>query len=207
MTIYENCLDKIGKLWYNINMENKLSDYEEFTSLSFDEWDAKWKKEHPFLYRIDLLFKNKTVADYRASHAITHPWLIIMFAWNEVCYAWQRVFRGWDERVIWSIDWHLAEMIPLWMRQLKKDKHGVPAMCFKEDDCKGPEDNYDFKEGSFERAGKEYDDILEKIAVGFESYLAREEYKYKTDDEKNQLTKNFEEAFDLLKKYYGTFWD
>jgi hypothetical protein len=190
------------------NKEEMVETYTEWTSSSSDEWEAEWKKEHPVLNWIDeKLLHNKGIIGYRGSYVLVHPWLFVRFASNNLRWAWQRVFRGWDERVIWSIDWYLAEMIPFWMRQLKEDKHGVPGMCFKEDDYNDAKSDYSLKEGAWDRAEKEYDDILEKIAVGFESYLAREEYKYKTDDEKNQLTKNFEEAFDLLKKYYGTFWD
>jgi hypothetical protein len=188
-------------------MENKKVGYEVLTEETFDKWKEEWRIKHPVLHFLDRLFKHKSIADYRASYSITHPWVIARYIWNHIRYAWQRVFYGWDERVIWSIDLHLAGMIPLWMRQLKTDKHGVPTMCFKENDYKGVEDNYDLKEGVFERAGKEYDDILEKIAVGFESYLAREEYKYETDEERDQLTKKFEDGFDLFKEYYGTFWD
>lgn len=41
-------------------------------------------------------------------------------------WAWQRVYRGWDDRVIWNLDWYLAKMLPIWLRQLKAQKHGVP---------------------------------------------------------------------------------
>jgi hypothetical protein len=166
------------------------------------------EKRHPALNKIDLLFKNKSLAGYRASYTITHPWVIIDYAFRQTKYAFQRAFRGWDDTVIWSIDYYIAEMLPLWMRGLKKDKMGVPSMLFHEGDEIVHEDGSVFpSDETMNARRKEWDEIVEKVAVGFESYIAREEYKFKTKEEEAELVKKFEEGFDLLRKYWGCFWD
>jgi hypothetical protein len=53
---------------------------------------------------------------------------------NEIKWAYQRVFRGWDDRVIWSIDWYLAEYLPVWLEELKNSKHGCPMIMVPEGD-------------------------------------------------------------------------
>jgi hypothetical protein len=138
---------------------------------TFARWDREWKKKHPILDFIDTkILKDKSIADYRGTHALLHPWLIMEYAYRKIKHAWQRVFRGWDDTVIWSIDYYLAEKIPLWIRRLKEDKEGVPNMMFKEGDEIVHEDGRVFpSDKSMERAEKEYDDILDKIAYGFES--------------------------------------
>jgi hypothetical protein len=169
--------------------------------------DAQDKK-YPMRVWIDKLFKNKSIAGYRASYSIARPWLIVEEWGRQVGWAWQRVFRGWDDRVIWSIDWHIAEMLPIWIRELKKDKCGIPSMFFKDgDDYVDPDGVVDIKPEAMERAKKEWDSVMESVAIGFESYLAREEYKFETKEEELELTKKFEKGFELWGKYFGAFWD
>jgi hypothetical protein len=169
--------------------------YEEFTVHTLDDWQKEWEEEHPILNWVDGLFKDRSIADYRASYTITHPWIIFPFAWRHICWAWQRIFRQWDDRVIWSIDYYLAKMIPIWMRQLKKDKHGIPGMAFRKEDLQNP--SGEITDHAFELAKNLYDDVLEDIAIGFENYKENE-------DTKNPI---FEKGFDLFRKWFGTFWD
>jgi hypothetical protein len=170
-----------------------------------DAYAIDWNKRHPIQHWIDELFNEKDIAGYRPSYAILHPWKIVDYCLCEVKYAWQRVFLGWDERVIWSIDYHLAEMIPVWMRQLKRDKMGVPMMAYREEDLQDP--SGEISKVATELATNLYDDVLEEIAIGFEAYIAKDEYKFKTPEEEKELEKKFENGFDLLRKWFGTFWD
>jgi len=64
-------------------------------------------------------------------------------------WAWQRLTRGWDDRVIWSIDYYLSEMMPAWLRRLKRVQHGYPCQ--------------------FEGKPEKWDEVLDTIIDGFEA--------------------------------------
>jgi hypothetical protein len=173
---------------------------------TFDRWEREWKKEHPVLNFIDeKILKGKGIAHYRGSHALTHPWLIVEYACQEIKYAWQRVFRGWDDTLIWSVDHYLAETIPVWVREIKKYKDGIPMQFFREDDDYLDTDGmYKTKPGAWERAEKEYSDVLDKIAMGFEAYTKMGDIIDYYSDEYKEQEKIFNEGFDLFKKYFST---
>jgi hypothetical protein len=182
---------------------------EELTEDTFTKWHREWEEEHPIQNWIDInIFHNESIAHLRATYALSHPWKIAEYIWYEIYYAWQRVFRGWDDRIIWSIDWHLAESLPVWLREFKKNKTGVPSMMFHEGDEIVHEDGSVFpSDETIDLAKKEWDEILDKIIVGFESYIKHEEYGFKTPEEEAELVRKFEEGFDLFHKYWGCFWD
>ena len=174
----------------------------------FEDNDNKFKKEHPFLTFIDGLFKDESLVGYRASYIILHPWIFIEEGWIELKHAYQRVFRGYDDRVIWSIDYYLSDMIPIWMERLIEDKHGTPMMMFSDEDMVNDNSHHygEIKNEVLEIRKKEYDAILQKIADGFRGYQKMDEVKYQSE-EYNKLQGDFDEAFDLFKKYWGTYWD
>ena len=66
---------------------------------------------------LDHRFPNG-LCGYRITYALTHPWKIFEKYLREIKYAWQRIFKGWDNRVIWSIDFYLAKMIPVAFHQI-----------------------------------------------------------------------------------------
>jgi hypothetical protein len=170
--------------------------------------DLAWNKKHPILLWIDHLFKDKAIGYYRPSYSITHPWTMVKYGWNQMRYAWQRVFRGWDETVIWSIDYHLAEMIPVWLMKLKEEKQGVPSMLFGEGDDYVDENGVlTITDAAMERAEKEYNAILDKIALGFTAWIKMDSEDDWKSPEYFQHETEFNEALDLFKKYFGTFWD
>ena len=182
-----------------------LIDFEDLFDLSGE----RFKKEHPILNWIDSLFKNKSLANYRASYTITHPWVILKDWGYKIKYAWQRVFKGYDERIVWSIDYYLDKMLPIWLEQLIKDKQGVPMMMFKDEDMDTESPNYGaIKNEAIELRSKEYDAILQKIADGFRMHrkIGDLEFKYDSPEEKAAQAQ-FDEAFELFHKFYGTFWD
>ena len=116
------------------------------------------------------------------------------------------MFRGWDDRVLWSIDSYLAKMISIWLKEFKEKKSGVPLSILNMEDY--PE--VDWTEGVpdyvVDDAKKKYDEILDEIIESFELY---NEYAYETFDyeEKDKLGKKFYHGFDLLRKHFETFWD
>jgi len=176
-------------------MNGKDTDFTEWTEHTFDDWQKEWETAHPILHKIDLLFKEKSLCGYRASHTITHPWIFLQEGWRQIRWAWQRVFTGYDERVIWSIDLYLAKMLPKWMRKLKREKAGVPMMAFYKEDLRDPSGN--IPDSAVELARMCYDDVLEEIAVGFDTY------KENKDSENAEFIK----AFELFRTWFGTFWD
>ena len=184
-------------------MKIKDTDFTELKEDTLDKWNREWKEEHPILNWIDEKFNQKSIADYRASYSLTHPWVILSYWGREIRYAWQRVFVGYDERVIWSIDFYLAKKIPLWMRKLKEQKQGVPSCMFTEDELKEPV----LSDEVLERARGEYEKILEKIAVGFEGYLKMDEILWEDKPEYKIEKEKFEEALNLFREYFETFWD
>lgn len=186
---------------------NPREEWEYMTSDTFEKWDAEFKKEHPIRHWVDgLLGDRKTFLTYSLSYSLLHPWKIGEDIYNQFKWAWQRVFRGWDDRVIWSIDYHLAEMIPLWLTELKKDKHGVPNVMFSENDYEG--ENYDISDDVLTKRESQYNAILDGIITGFICYkkMSDCEYKYQSSKWKS-CERLFEEGFDLFKKYFGTLWD
>lgn len=178
---------------------SKLDNLEEF---DMDKLEAESKRWHSkwWVAVCDKAFPDG-IFGYNAFHALTHPLIIIKGCINEVRWAWQRVFRGWDDRVIWSIDIYLSEMIPLWLKKLKQYRHGVPSCMFGTNNwnrysCK------DFFPGTEDTARRRYDIILNYIIEGFELY--REAGPYERDEEdraKVELAKR------LFMEYFSTFWD
>lgn len=174
-------------------------------------WDELDESYHNVWYAfLDKWFPN-SIANYRGSYTITHPWIIIEYWKEEFIFAWQRIFRGWDDRIIWSIDYYLAKMLPLWLEKLKQDKHGVPNIFFKKEDEYVDSDGIlTIKEEAMIRAEKEFDNVLDKISNGFKAYKRiQDECLYPEKDKKlyYQFNKEFENGMDLLKKYFGTLWD
>ena len=139
------------------------------------------------------------LAGYALPYTITHPWVGVRYCRNNIKWAWQRVFRGWDDRTIWSIDYYLDKNIPIWMRELKLRKHGVPCELLPMDNPS----NEDLR-----LAEIEFDNILETIAIGFEAALyIQDENIYPSDPRYKELMDKFDTGFDLLHKWWGSLWD
>jgi hypothetical protein len=141
---------------------------------------------------------------YRFSYMIVRPWKIADEIWSRIVWAWQRVFRGWDDRVIWSIDFYLAKHIPEWMEILKVKKHGVPSIMFKDEDYIPV--TYELKDGVMEEREKEYNAILDEIADGFHWYYRMHD-EVLSDIEDKLAVEKHKKAMDLFAKYFNTFWD
>jgi len=183
-------------------MEVRVYDEEaEGHSISFDEFLEEMKKNDEKKNFRNWFNKHfPGFGSYNAYYNLCHPWEVIDECLRQVKWAWQRVFRGWDDRVIWSIDGHISKLLPIWLRELKIQRHGVPSMMFKEEDY--IDENYNVTDETMKIRGKEYDEILEKIAKGLDIYHEDNWFTEDSDD-----YKIFSDSFDLLKKYFGTLWD
>lgn len=178
-------------------------------SLTSEEFMAELEKDYGHNFLDDWFPKGLT--GWRASYTLTHPWKIFEYWSDEIRFAWQRVFRGWDDRIIWSIDYYLAKMLPQWLEKLKQNKHGIPNMFFKKEDEYVDSDGIlTIKDNAMIRAEKEFDDVLDKITNGFKAYSRiNDEFLYPEKDKElyDELYLQFEKGMDLLKKYFGTLWD
>ena len=168
-------------------------------------WFEEDRKNHPIRTWFDSLFPDGGLLGYAPHYSLTHPFVLLSDSLYQIKWAWQRVFRGWDDRVIWSINFHLAEVLPQWLEKLKKYKHGIPGQMFTEEDYK--KDGYTLKNKAMEKREKEYDAILDKIILGFNSYTKMDELVEYKSEEYFKLEKQFNEGFELLIEWFSSLWD
>ena len=146
----------------------------------------------------------KGICGRRASYTITHPWLLIGEMWDEVIWAWQRIFRGWDNRIVWSIDMHLAKMIPEWLELLKERSTGISISMYEPDDF---DENYDPIDGADERAIAKYNKILDDIILGFKCYDEGDGLWDAKEPNYEFMKANFDNAFKLLHEHFSLLYD
>ena len=87
--------------------------------------------------------------------------------------VYQRVTRGWADCDTWSLDSHLAEIIPEMINHLKNTKQGIPSEVFPKDyndndiaaALKTEEDDKVYAE-----AERKWNSILDEIILGFQAY-------------------------------------
>jgi hypothetical protein len=93
-----------------------------------------------------------------------------------------RGLYGYAESDVWNMDNYLLRILPPMLYQLKKETHGYPAHLTAE----------------------QWDEILDKMIEGFESYRMAEDRDSVIDSkEHKKLTKSLE----LLKKHFLNLWD
>lgn len=113
---------------------------------------------------------------------------------KKIVWFFSRGKNGWAPCDTWSLDSYLSSWMPEAVRYLKKNKNGFPSNLSSD---------------------KEWEDILEKIALGFEATRkqddlvlgkeegAVEEYQKKMDD----LEKVRIEGMNLFVEHYNGLWD
>jgi hypothetical protein len=149
-------------------------------------------------------------------------------------YAYQRVVRGWDDRAVWSIDWWLDDKMPDMLRQLKRDKHGIPGSMF-EGLPTIPDEEWNYTDEAYVIAEQRWDAIMDKMIAAFEASrriqnhtypelgdyplyrpegVSKEDWKKAKDDhfaaskllaERDQQI--FDEGMALFVKHYWSLWD
>ncbi len=190
---------------------------------------------------IDELFEEKNDPWYtRAYRGVRRFWLNHWLcnprdAYYGAKYAYQRLARGWDDRVVWSIDWWLDEIMPPILRKLKEDKNGIPSELF-EGLPTVPDKPWNHTEEAYGMAEKLWDGILEKMIAGFEASrrikegtyeeelgpyplrrpkgVSKEDWGKIREDhfEASQLLRErdekiFKEGFALFAEFYHSLWD
>jgi hypothetical protein len=146
---------------------------------------------------------------YNRGYLFSHPWIIVRELFFQVKWAYQRIFRGWDDRVLWSLDLYLAENIPEWIKHIKNEcDEGLPACMFTEGDYIKNGLFWELYLGVWEKARGRRNAILNKIVEGFEEYvkIANWDYDFKSKEYKDARQK-YNDAFYLLHEYFETLWD
>lgn len=121
---------------------------------------------------------------------------------REIKWLFKRAFLGYADCDVWGLDDYLASWLPQAIRHLKKNQTGCPQSLYK-------------KYG--EKGHREWQKVLEKMALGFESHtkISNLEYvvwakdnKVKKIDRKKyrQLEKQMKEGLKLFVEHYQGLW-
>lgn len=173
------------------------------------------KKNHPFEYFVNYkLFKENTIFGY-------YPYQIIFrfpyFLWNRISdfidqirWAWQRVFRGWDDRVVWSIDYWLDPIMPDILSRYKKVNHGTPMSMFDEFGLMNGKTEFSDEEHNM--ANEKWNFIIDRIIDGFKASQKLKDAYIKTTfedykKEVKELERERRKGMILFVKYYNDIWD
>lgn len=138
----------------------------------------------------------------------------------------QRGIRGYSDRDCWGIDYYLADIMPKMIRELKKNKHGIPSSMFSKNARLNKYNDYTKQE--YKRAEKRWENTLNTIIKTFETakkiqnsnliYYSTNVYKSNTQlikklKENNfkvmtfKECKEFEKGLDLFKDNFFLLWD
>jgi hypothetical protein len=185
------------------------TDGTELTTEIFDKMIEDY--ENSWRWKLIDRYLPKGFEGYNLSYQILHPWNFIKSCGRIIKWAWQRVFRGYDNRIIWSIDGYLSKMIPVWVMELKNNNIGFPMTMYNDENLDANH-NYEASEDATKRASDKWDNILDQIADGFNAYVKIEdEYLYPNkpgfENRYNELNTKYENGFKLLKEHFSDLWD
>jgi len=129
-------------------------------------------------------------------YVLTHPWVLVKESAHRIKWAWQRVFRGWDDRVVWGIDYYLSKHMPIWLRTLRDKKQGIPASFL------GPDNDLD-------KAEERWDAALDAMIDGFDAAREIQDLGYSPLHEEvlATLQDRFARGFQVFKENYFSLWD
>ena len=121
--------------------------------------------------------------------------VILFRSSRHIKWFFQNLIRGFSGRDLWSLDYHLAELIlPRLIAFKKINRLGVPGILCKVDGT----------DQDFEAEGKQWEEILDKMILGFD-LLVKDSYT--SVEELIENEKKIQEAIDLLAKYFRALWD
>lgn len=104
-------------------------------------------------------------------------------------FAYQTAKVGFADDDIWNLTDTLREIIKPRLRAFKEMKRHTLPSEFIPDDA---------EEADYEKAEKEWEEILDKMLYAFE---------HGSDDEEMPDYKRIQEGFELFGKYFGSLWD
>lgn len=188
------------------------SDNVNINANTFETWKNDFKVNHPTLHWIDnVLLQNKTILGHPPSWALTHPIEAIAGKMEDMAYevkwAWQRVFRGWDDRVLWSIDSWLSEVMPKILRTFKEIQHGYRGNFTKEDEYVNEKGWILIKQDAEKREIENWNNDIETMIAGFTAAKMMIGIEYNGDDEYKHLEEVFKKGMTAFVDNYFSLWD
>lgn len=148
---------------------------------------------------------------------------------REVKWFIQRGRRGFSDRDIWSMDWWLTDIMPDALRQLKRNKHGVPCSMFTEKAQINKHGIFTNKE--INRAKKRWNKAIDNMIYTFETakkisitdwiYISSKDYNTKENKKLRIETielkhfyimnlkecKRYEQGWKLFQEHFFSLWD
>lgn len=161
----------------------------------------------------DWLVKAPGVSGYSLWGVLHHPLEAFIFAPSRwIKHFIQRGWRGYADCDAWSLDYYLNKWMPKAVRSLKGG-HGFPGGLFEELYSITYDDDhpYDHTRPNEEEGNKTHaywQDILEKIALGFEAaYILEDDPSLWDKPRGEELKAQKKEGLALFIKYYDCLWD
>lgn len=120
---------------------------------------------------------------------------------TSIRHAWQRLLRGWDDSVVWSIDYYLAKMLPIWLKELKRKSRGAPISYFPQNKLME-----DMTDDDNNMARKKWFADLDIIIAGFTAYKRIQDMDYDMVGEEDRLLAEFNTGMRKLAEIFETLW-
>lgn len=144
---------------------------------------------------------------YNYWHLITHPHKIITESYYNIKWFIQRGYRGYADCDAWSIGDYLNSWLPNAIAELKKSKHGTPAIMLTEvfgEDYKviePPQEDWD-------KCHARWQEIMSQMIQAFKAQKTLDECKVQYNSKKwKELEKVHKIGMELFAKYYMCLWD
>lgn len=173
--------------------------YESFDEM-MEKHEANKSKFEKFIHKHDILWKIRAFF----YNILEHPEDLQQW----IKHAYQRVTRGWSDRDVWSLDWHLAEILPPMLRRLKETKHGVPLSAFRTSDP--TDENGCHTDEAMKLAEARFNKDLDSIIHTFEvaQLIQEDNWCYQNSSEYNvKLANRLRESNKNLQKKHPRLFD
>lgn len=136
---------------------------------------------------------------YNYWYYFKHPHKYVEDVYLEMKWFYQRATRGYADRDVWSIDWHLTSYMGNALRDLADQVHGTPIIdtgrvITDPNDC----DTFTIEEWKF---------TILYIAETFDIGRKIQEYEYTTREEMAVAQKRFEHGMRMFTEYFFSLWD
>ena len=175
-----------------------------------DRRDAEERKKHPIKYFMK-----------RVRHEIKYLCDLPGDLYRELKWFIQRGKRGWSDRDGWSIDWHLSEILPAMLKNLKEYHYGVCGGLVKEQEDLLKKNNpnmsqRDIEDKAVDLADDVFNSYLDEMIwtfefamkisnseinmpfEGYEKLRGDKNWRFATKRE----IRRFNKGFNLFKKYF-----
>jgi hypothetical protein len=114
-----------------------------------------------------------------------HPLKNIRWKLGSIKGFFQRGIRGYSDRDLWSLDYHLMNILVEGLDQFRKESHSYPRSLTPE----------------------AWDEILLEMIEGFNIGKDLVNLEWESEEDMNQKQAKLDRALDLLKTYFLELWD